>query len=132
MLEGAALVAVAATATIFVPQLVAAVVPSTMAASTVTTLSIASTFAVSSAGGMIVDYTTQKVSHELSENSDEEFVLDKGRMYKTGLTTGIAGVVPTYGNPGASVINAAGSLVIGFDAAFINAAAEITITHIVK
>ena len=123
-LEGAALGAVAATATIVTPLLL----PAT--ASAVAT--VAATFVVAGVGGIVVDYTTQKISHELSENSNEEFVLNKGRLIKTFFTTGIAGVVPTYGNPGSSVINAAGSLVIGFDAAIINAAAEISITHILK
>ena len=132
MLEGAALGAVAATATIFVPQLVASLVPATMAASTVTTLSVAATFSVSAAGGAIVDYTTQRVSHELSENSHKEFDLNEGRLIKTAFTTGIAGVVPTYGDPGSTVLNSAGSLVIGFDASFFNAAAEIAITHFLK
>lgn len=131
-LEGAALGAVAATATVFVPQLVAAIVPTTMAASTVATLSIASTFVVSAAGGAIVDYTTQRVSHELSSNSHEEFELDKCRLVKTSITTGIAGVVPTYGKPDSSVLNAVGSLVIGFDASFFNAAVEIAITRLLN
>lgn len=90
------------------------------------------TFVAAGAGGMVVDYITQRVSHELSEDSNEEFVLNKGRLIKTGLTTGIAGVIPTYGNPRSSVLNAIGSLVMGFDASFFNAAAEIAITHFLK
>ena len=54
------------------------------------------------------------------------------RPVTIGFTTGIAGVVPTYGNPRSSVLNSAGSLVIGFDASFFNAAAEIAITHFLK
>ena len=87
------------------------------------------TFVAAGAGGMVVDYTTQRVSHELSEDSGEEFVPNTGRLIKTGLTTGIAGVIPTYENPGSSVLNATGSLVIGFDASFFNAATEIAIIH---
>ena len=131
MLEGAALGAVAATATIFVPQLIAAVVPATMAASTVTALSVAATFTASCAGGMIVDYATQRVSHEFSESGHEEFNLNEGRLIKTGFATGITGVIPTYGNPAESVVNAVGSLIMGFDASFINAAIEIAITKLV-
>ena len=100
-----------------------------MAASTVTTLSYAATFTASAVGGVIVDYITQRVSHELSEDSHKKFDLNKGRLIKTGLTTGIAGVIPTYGKPGSTVLNSVGSLVIGFDASFFNAAAEIAITH---
>ena len=123
-LEGAALGAVAATATIVAPLLL----PTTASAA----VTVGVTFVAAGAGGMVVDYTTQRISHELSENSNEEFVLNKGRLIKTGFTTGIAGVVPTYGNPGSSVLNAGGSLVMGFDASFFNAAAEIAITHFLK
>ena len=122
-LEGAALGAVAATATIVTPLLL----PTAGAATTA-----GATFVAAGAGGMIVDYTTQRVSHELGENAHEEFDLDEGRLIKTGITTGVAGVVPTYGNPGSSTINAIGSLVMGFDASFFNAAAEIAVTHLLK
>lgn len=124
VLEGMALGAVAATATIVAPLLL----PTT--AGTAVTAGV--TFVAAGAGGMVVDYTTQRISHELSVNSNDEFVLNTGRLIKTGFTTGIAGVVPTYGTPGSSVLNAGGSLVMGFDASFFNAAAEIAITHFLK
>ena len=132
IIEGAALGAVAATATVFVPELVAAVVPSAMSAATVSAISTAATFATSATAGMGVDYVAQRVSHELGDNSHTEFDLDEGRLLKTGVTTGIAGVVPTFGEPGASVINSIGSLVIGFDATFINASIEIAITQMIR
>ena len=79
---------------------------------------------------MAVDGATQWISHEIGGNSNEEFQLDKGRVYKTGLTTGIAGVIPTYGDPAKAVVNAIGSLVMGFDASFVNAAIEIAVTKL--
>ena len=121
-LEGAALGAVAATATIVTPILLPAAS---------TTAKVGATLVAAAAGGIAVDFTAQIVAHELSENSEDEFVLDKGRLIKTGLTTGIAGVVPTYGTPGESVINAIGSLAMGFDASFINAAIEVIFTNLV-
>lgn len=122
-LEGAALGAVAATATVVAPLLL----PTASTAATV-----GATFAIAGTGGMVVDYTTQRVSHELSENSNEEFVLNKGRLIKTGFATGIVGVVPTYGNPGGSILNATGSIVIGFNASFFNASAEVVLTHVLN
>ena len=53
-----------------------------------------------------------------------------GATFAMAATGGIAGVVPTYGNPGDSVLNAVGSLVMGFDAAFFNAAMEVAIIHL--
>ncbi len=122
-LEGAALGAVAATATVAVPLLL----PS---AGVLATAGV--TFGAASVGGMVVDYTTQRISHELSENSDKKFDLDENRLIKTGVTTGIAGVVPTYGNPANSVVNSIGSLAIGFDASIINSVIEIVFTRIFK
>ena len=117
-LEGAALGATAATATVLMPLLMP----------TASTLAVASaTFA---AAGFGIDVLTQYISHEIGSNADDPFNVEWGRSIKTGFTTGIAGVVPTYGNPTDSIINAVGSLIIGFDASFVNAAIEIAIVNI--
>ena len=120
-LEGAALGAVAATATVLTPILLPAASTATVAIAT---------FAVAGSVGLGVDILTQRISHETGEHSDEPFKIDWGRSVKTALTTGIAGVVPTYGNPTDSLINTVGSLIMGFDASFINAAAEIAIVNL--
>ena len=139
VLEGAALGAVAATATVFVPQLIAPLattVAATVATTTAAQATVAAavttgaTFFASGFLGMAVDGATQWISHEMGGNSNEEFELAKGRVYKTGLTTGIAGVIPTYGDPAKAVVNAIGSLVMGFDASFVNAAIEIAVTKL--
>ena len=124
-LEGAALGVVAATATIVTPIIVAKLVPATLANATVTMINTGTTFIASGLGGMGVDCATQRISHAFSENSDEDFQLDTGRMLKTGFANGIAGVIPTFGSPYESVVNAVGSLAMGFDASFINAVIEI-------
>lgn len=59
-------------------------------------------------------------------------LLDEKRVFKTALTTGVAGVVPTFGNPANSVLNAVGSLFIGFDATIINSTIEVIFTNIFK
>jgi len=122
-IEGTALGAVAATATIVVPLMLptAGILTTTGA-----------TFFAAGFGGMVVDYAVQRISHEFSESSNREFDLDEGQLLKTGLTTGIAGVVPTYGNPSSSVINASGSLVMGFDASFINSAIDVFVTQMMR
>ena len=51
---------------------------------------------------------------------------------KTGFTTGIASVVPTYGNPAEEVVNAVGSTFLGFDASFFNATVEIVIVNVLN
>ena len=139
VIEGAVLGAVAATATVFVPQLIAplaSTVASTVATTTAaqamvaTAVTTGATFTASGFAGMAVDGAAQWISHEMGENSSEEFKLDMGRMYKTGLTTGIAGVIPTYGDPAKEVVNAIGSLISGFDASFVNAAIEIAVTKL--
>ena len=121
MLEGAALGAVASTSTVLIPWLLP-----TASVATVT----ATTFGVSAGAGMLVDLATQSISHAFSENSNDHFNVDEERLLKTAFTTGIAGVVPTYGNPSGSVFNATGSLVIGFNASFFNSAIEIILTRI--
>lgn len=121
-LEGAALGAVAATATVLVPILL----PSTASAAVAT----GTTFAAAGALGFGVDILTQYISHETESTSGGPFKVDWGRSAKTALTTGVAGVIPTYGNPTDSFINAAGSLIIGFDASIINAAVEIAIINL--
>ena len=120
-LEGAALGAVAATATVLVPILLPTAGAATIAGVT---------FAAAGAAGFGIDILTQYISHESGNNASEPFQVDWGRSAKTALTTGIAGVVPTYGNPTGSLINAVVSLVMGFDASFINAAVEIAIVNL--
>ena len=120
-LEGAALGAVAATATVLTPILLPA-------ASTATVAGV--TFAAAGAAGFGIDILTQHISHETGDHSEEPFEVDWGRSIKTAFTTGIAGVVPTYGNPTDSLVNTVGSLIMGFDASFINAAAEIAIVNL--
>ena len=122
-LEGAALGAVSSTATIAVPILLST------ASVAVTALT---TFAVAGAGGVIVDCATQRISHEFSDDSKKDFDLDEKRVFKTALTTGVAGIVPTFGNPANSVLNAVGSLFIGFDATVINSTIEVIFTNIFK
>lgn len=123
MKKGAALGAVAATATVLVPICLPTLGVAAVAATT---------FSVASIGGMLVDLVTQVISHEVSESCDDAFALDAGRLLKVGITTGTAGVVPTYGNPGESVINAIGSQIIGFNASFFNAAIEVIVTQLFK
>ena len=118
-LEGVALGAVAATATVLVPVFM----PSASVAT-----AVGATFLVSSIGGFLVDLSTQIISHELSENAEEKLVINKKRLIKTSVSTGIAGVVPTYGQPSTSVINAVCSLVYGFDASVINSVMDIVLS----
>ena len=121
-IEGAALGATAATATVLAPALLPAAASGLAVGATA--------FALSSLGGIIIDYTTQRVSHRITTGSDDGFILDVGRLLKTGFTTGVSGVLPTYGKPQETAINAVGSLVIGGDASLINSAVEIIITKI--
>ena len=120
-LEGAVLSTIAAAATIFIPILL----PSASAATIVS-----ATFATAGVAGFGIDILTQHISHEFSDNASEPFQVDWGRSVKTSITTGIAGVIPTYGTPTDSLINTVGSLVMGADASFINAAVEIAIVNL--
>ena len=143
-LEGVALGAIAATATVLAPIVASAILPAasttamvtaTTAASTtamVTATTAAAGFTMAAAGGMAVDACTQVMSYVFSDTTNEDFVLDKARLIKTGFTTGIAGVVPTYGNPAEEVVNAVGSTFIGLDASFFNATVEIVIVNILN
>ena len=123
-LEGAVLGAVAATATIVMPL----ALPATASA----TATAGATFLAAGAAGAVVDTATQWISHKVSKEADKEFKLDGGRVLKTAALTGVAGVVPTYGKPGKSIVNALGSLAIGFDASFINASIEVILTNLLK
>ena len=107
--------------TIFIPILL----PSASAATIVS-----ATFATAGVAGFGIDILTQHISHEFSDNASEPFQVDWGRSVKTSITTGIAGVIPTYGTPTDSLINTVGSLVMGADASFINAAVEIAIVNL--
>ncbi len=120
-LEGAVLGAVAATATVLVPLVLPAASAATVAGVT---------FAAAGTAGVGVDILTQYISHKTGNNSNDPFQVDWGRSIKTGFMTGIAGIVPTYGKPTDSLINTVGSLVIGFDAAFINAVMEIVVARL--
>ena len=123
VLEGMALGAVAAIAVVATPLLL----PSTASATAV----VATTTAVASVAGAGVDMITQKISHEIS-NSSEDFKMDWGRVGKTALTTGISALIPTFGNPTDSIINAVGSLAYGFSGSLFNAAAESIISNILR
>ena len=120
-LEGAALGAAAATATVLAPILLPTASVATVAGAT---------FVAAGAAGFGIDILTQYISHKSGNSASEPFEINWRRSAKTALTTGIAGVVPTYGNPTNSLLNAAGSLVMGFDAAFINAAVEVAIVNL--
>ena len=123
-LEGAVLGAVAATATIVMPL----ALPTTASA----TATAGATFLAAGAAGALVDTAAQWISHKLSKEADKGFKLDGGRVLKTAALTGVAGVVPTYGKPGKSIVDALGSLAIGFDASFINASIEVILTNLLK
>lgn len=123
-LEGAVLGAVAATATIVMPL----ALPTTASA----TATAGATFLAAGAAGALVDTAAQWISHKLSKEADKGFKLDGGRVLKTAALTGVAGVIPTYGKPGKSIVNALGSLAIGFDASFINASIEVILTNLLK
>ena len=115
--------AVAATATVLAPILLPT-------ASTVVTTGV--TFGLASIGGVFVDYTTQLISHNISEDADTPFVVDEERLLKTGISTGVAGIIPTAGKPSASIANAVGSLAMGFDATFINSVIDIILGKLFK
>lgn len=130
-IEGALTGAVAGVATVFVPQLIAAVLPATASAATLATVSTVATFGAAATGGFLVDISVQIVSHTIRANANEQMKIDWGRAGKTALTTGIAGVVPTIVNPAQSVINAVGATFVGLDASVINATLDILITKFV-
>jgi hypothetical protein len=132
IIEGALLGAVAATATIFVPTYLPLIMPAISAATpaVATIATPATTFVVAGALGVVTDTVTQGVSHSLNADADKEFEWDWKRSIKTGFTTAIAGVIPTYGNPGESVLEAVGSLVMGFDASIVNSVIKIIIVNV--
>ena len=131
-LEGVALGAIAATATVLAPIVSSFILPAASTTAMVAATTAATGFTMATAGGMAVDACTQVISHEFSDTANEDFVLDKARLIKTGFTTGIASLVSTYGNPAKEVVNAIGSTVIGFDASFVNATIEIVIVNVLS
>lgn len=97
-----------------------------------TTIAVGTTAVVAGAGGAMVDYSAQRISHAFDESAEQPFDLDEGRLVKTAFTTGVASAVPTLGNPANSVVDAVVALIVGFDASFINAALEIFMVNIAK
>jgi len=128
-IEGAILGGVAATVTVFMPYLIPMIMPTATTAAT-TAISTVASFAICGALGLAVDYITQNISHEISKTENEEFDLDEQRLLKTGLTTGVAGIVPTLGLPGDSVTNSIFSLFMGFDVTVIVSALDVILTTI--
>ena len=108
-IEGFLVGTVVGVATIFVPELVCAVLPATMDALYATAISAAATFTVAGVASASVDVATQYVSHELGENSDEKFEVDWWKATKVGLIAGVSSVLPTVVDPGESIVNAIGA-----------------------
>ena len=126
-IEGAITGLIAATATVFVPQLVALIAPASISAAALTAASTVATFGVAAAGGFATDYVTQRISHKLS-GSEDAFDFDRGRAWKTAFMTGIAGIVPTFVDPTKSVLNAMAGATVGMDASFINSVMDVLFT----
>ena len=128
-IEGAITGLIAATATVFVPQLVALIAPATITAGALATTSIVATFGVAAAGGFLADISVQAVTYSLSSSGDA-FSVDWGRAWKTAFMTGIAGIVPTFVDPTKSVLNAMAGATVGMDASFINAEVDVLFTKL--
>ena len=128
-IEGAITGLIAATATVFVPQLVALIVPASMSAAALAVASTVVTLGVAGAGGFATDYVTQSISHKLS-GSEDAFSFDRRRAWKTALMTGIAGIVPTFVDPTKSILNAMAGATVGMDASFINAVMDVLFTRL--
>ncbi len=128
-IEGAITGLIAATATVFVPQLVALIAPASISAAALTAASTVATFGVAAAGGFATDYVTQRISHKLS-GSEDAFDFDRGRAWKTAFMTGIAGIVPTFVDPTKSVLNAMAGATVGMDASFINSVMDVLFTKL--
>jgi hypothetical protein len=128
MVKGAFTGAIAATATVFVPQLVVAMLPTTVTTATLTIISTAATFTLASFGGFLVDIATQTVSQLVKNDSNSTISINWGQAYKTAAMTGIAGVVPTFVDPAESVLQAIAAATVGMDASAINSVIDVVIT----
>jgi hypothetical protein len=128
-IEGAITGLIAATATVFVPQLVALIAPASMSVGALTAVSTVATFGAASAGGLLTDISVQAVSHSLSGSGDS-FSVDWGRAGKTAFMTGVAGVVPTFVDPTKTVLHAMAGATVGMDASFINAVVDVLFTKL--
>ena len=115
-IEGFFTGAVAAAVAVYVPWAFPAL---SATASTVTTITAACIL------GTVVDGVVQFIAHFLREGNTEEFKLDLGRMFKTGVMTGVATAVPVVDPTFIFCVVAFFSSVIVADAAVINAIFEI-------
>lgn len=82
-------------------------------------------------GGAAIDFTTQVTTQYIETKSVDMSKIDRGRIVKTGLQTGIGTAIPAFGEGAGNAVDAFGTALIWAEASTMIVCTDVVVTNII-